>query len=166
MINLVGFINYSIDKQGRVWSHTSSQYMKSQKDKDGYRVVSLVGRGGKRKSLKVHRLLAQTFIPNPENKPCVNHIDGDKANNTLSNLEWCTVQENVQHAYDEGLQEGIKGERNANSKLTEIDVLFIRHWHNKFRLIDIAEAFNVSESLIQKVVYRKCWVHVGGTLND
>lgn len=74
----------------------------------------------KSKILKVHRLLAQAFIPNPENKPCINHIDGDKLNNDLSNLEWCTYSENIQHAFDTGLKgtsaELIEKIRKANSK--------------------------------------------------
>jgi hypothetical protein len=56
------------------------------------------------KKVYLHRILAELFIPNPENKPCVNHKDGVKYNNSLSNLEWCTYQENNNHAFDTGLQ--------------------------------------------------------------
>ena len=73
----------------------------------GYIRVELwcAGRG---KKYQLHRLLAEAFIPNPENKPQVNHIDGDKRNNNLSNLEWCTQYENQIHAYKIGLQRGHK----------------------------------------------------------
>ena len=63
----------------------------------GYRVVSLM-KDGKKKDYKVHRLLAQAFIPNPNNYRCINHIDGNKLNNSLDNLEWCTHGQNTAHA--------------------------------------------------------------------
>ena len=58
---------------------------------------------GKRKNLKLHRLVAKAFIPNPENKPCINHIDGNKLNNCVNNLEWCTHAENMTHASNTNL---------------------------------------------------------------
>jgi hypothetical protein len=62
-------------------------------------------------------LVAECFIPNPEKKDIVNHKDGNKTNNKVSNLEWCTNLENVQHAFDIGLNKGIEGEKHNSSKL-------------------------------------------------
>lgn len=68
-----------------------------------YFIVTLVNDEGKRKNCFIHRLMAETFIPNPNNKPQVNHIDGNKQNNQLSNLEWVSEAENAQHAIRTGL---------------------------------------------------------------
>ena len=68
-------------------------------DKDGYLRVGLIHKTGKQKSVQVHRLIAKVFIPNPENKPCVNHKNGKKDDNRVENLEWVTVSENTKHAF-------------------------------------------------------------------
>lgn len=73
-----------------------------QRSRHGYYMVDLCT-NGKRFNASVHRLVAEAFIPNPDNKPCVNHIDGDKANNCVDNLEWCTHSENQLHAYKNNL---------------------------------------------------------------
>jgi hypothetical protein len=70
----------------------------------GYATITL-RKNGVSKVCSIHRLLAEAFIDNPDNKPCVNHIDGNKANNDLSNLEWCTHLENMRHAFNTGLVE-------------------------------------------------------------
>lgn len=77
---------------------------KCRSSREGYRLVTL-----KRKTpyyrettAKIHRLVAEAFIPNPKNKPCVNHIDSNKSNNSLQNLEWCTKKENTIHATNAG----------------------------------------------------------------
>lgn len=72
-----------------------------------YKVINLKLEG-KYKTHYVHRLVAETFIPNPNNKPIVNHIDGNKLNNNVNNLEWCTKQENERHAWKKGLKEKIR----------------------------------------------------------
>lgn len=71
--------------------------------KDNYWIVTLYTKEGKRVKRSMHRLLMETFVPNPSNKEHVNHIDGNKSNNTLTNLEWATPKENAQHAHDTGL---------------------------------------------------------------
>lgn len=111
-IEIQGFPNYRINKQGQVFSNykyktnipcDTWREVKPVLDKGvGYYLVTLVNQG-KRSNKHIHRLLATHFIPNPFNKPQVNHIDGNKQNNALSNLEWVTSQENSRHAVDMGL---------------------------------------------------------------
>jgi len=98
------FSGYTIREGGVVTSRFGRE-IKAQKSSSGYLRVELWQNGIGKKYL-VHRLLAQAFIPNPDEKPQVNHIDGDKRNNALSNLEWVTQSENQKHAYETGLQKG------------------------------------------------------------
>ena len=84
------FPNYEISNYGNVRNNT--KIVKAVPNKHGYNVVVLCN--GIRKSVNIHRLVAAAFIPNPDNKPCVDHIDGDRANNHADNLRWVTVKEN------------------------------------------------------------------------
>ena len=102
MEEIKNYENYLIDVNGDIWSYHKNRLLKPSICYYGYKNVCLIKRGVK-KSFKVHRLIAINFIPNPENKPCVNHIDGNKINNSISNLEWCTHKENSRHAWDNGL---------------------------------------------------------------
>lgn len=90
---------------GQVWSKRSNKVLKQTLHKNGYLTVAtkIGGSQGKSYCFRVHRLVAEAFISNPNNKEEVNHIDGNKTNNTLSNLEWVTRSENIQHAWDSGL---------------------------------------------------------------
>ena len=88
---------------------------------DGYHTVNMNGL-----TKRVHRVVAECFIGNPEGKRTVNHKDGDKSNNGVSNLEWATHSENTQHAYDNDLNWAHKGTENPNSKLSPAEVEYIR----------------------------------------
>lgn len=81
--------------------------------------------GNVKRIFTVHRLVAKAFLPNPEGKPCVNHKDLDRANNNLTNLEWCTYKENIQHAAGMGVLRSKKGVESNLSKYTEEDVIAI-----------------------------------------
>lgn len=95
---------YTVYENGIVYSNLSDKYLKPNITKTGYHQVSLRSPSGIIRTT-VHRLVASCFIPNPQNKPQVNHVDGDKSNNTIDNLEWCTALENNKHARINGLND-------------------------------------------------------------
>jgi hypothetical protein len=113
------------------------------------------------KGIGVHRLVAMTFIPNPDNKPEVNHIDGNASNNNVENLEWCTQSENQLHAYAILNRKKMNGEHNGMAKLTWEQVDYIRnkkkeggrYWGRN----EIAKQFNVTTGTIKDIVNNKIW---------
>lgn len=136
--------------------------MKPALDGSGYLRTMLVNDLGKTETIKVHRLIAKTFIPNPENKSDVNHINGIKTDNSIINLEWSTRKENVQHAHKNLTWNKAKGESIAQSKLTEKEVIEIR---SKFKprvytRIKLSKEYNVSEACIKDILYKRSWNHI------
>ena len=118
---------------------------------DGYLKVRLQ-KGAKDVTRRVHTLVAQAFIPNPNCYNTVNHKDGDKTNNNVENLEWADRSQQMIHAYKNGLKKPIKGSKNSQAKLTDDDVRYIRS-HYKYRstefgTVALSKKFNVSNSVI------------------
>ena len=125
----------------------------------GYQCVNLY-KNGKRTTCKIHRLVSFEFIENTLNKPQVNHIDGNKINNHVDNLEWCTCSENLKHAYKTGLKKftgKIYGEKNGRSKLTQKQVDQIRELKGLKTQKQISKMFNISQSTISCIHTGKNW---------
>jgi hypothetical protein len=106
---------YEISENGDLWSEYTKRFLSKRKDSYGY-LTACLSKNKIIKEYKIHRLVALSFIHNPENKPQVNHIDGNKLNNDISNLEWCTAKENSIHAYMIGLS---KQNKSATNKLNK-----------------------------------------------
>jgi len=127
----------------------------------GYACVQL-SKNGRVHGKMVHRLVADAFLPKTKDKNQVNHIDGNKINNKLQNLEWCTAKENTDHAIKIGLKVSKKGEGSTCCKLSEADVIRIRELYGtgKYRQGALAEEFGVSRSNINNIVNRYTWTHI------
>lgn len=141
----------------------------------GYPTV-FISINGERKLKLIHRLLAIAFIPNPHNKPQVNHINGDKKDNRLENLEWCTNKENVEHAFKTGLRKPStkkknkrmfeqktnpkRGEENSKSLLTSKEVAFIKGKRYLLTYQFLANVFGVSRHCIKDIMIGKTWGHL------
>lgn len=130
----------------------------------GYRVLKTSDAKGKQVTLLVHRVLCLTFIPNPQGKQFVNHIDGDRLNNSLDNLEWCTPSENIQHAHDAGRFPPShigKGEKCPRARLKNADVLDIRRRLGDGETIAaLAAEYGVGKSTISNIKQKNTWVHI------
>ena len=156
-----GYEDYEVDTNGRVWSFKSG--IKTEKKlsfrANGYLSVGL-STNGKFKNCLVHRLIMLTFCG--ESNLQVNHIDGDKTNNNLTNLEYCTASENIRHAFKTGLNKS-KGEGNTNSKLTEKDVIGIKTaLLAPYRGInvDLGRKYGVKNVTISSIRSGRSWKHV------
>lgn len=159
------FSTYEVSNFGRVrsWNKLVNYeplIMRTKVDKGGYVTISTMYNDfGQVKTTKVHRLVAITFIPNPDNKPQVNHIDGNKTNNCVENLEWVTHKENFIHATSNGLRP--IGEEHGRHKLTWDDVNYIRSVYikgsNVFGTNALAKTFGVTPRLITLIMRNEIW---------
>ena len=158
-----GFDRYEVSEMGEVRTTRRSmtgghepQVLKPNISKKGYVKYNLC-QNSKYKTLLGHRLVAEAFIPNPENKPCVDHINFDKSDNRAENLRWCTVTEN-NHATDRAGLRHAATNPNRAKKLTAEAVAEIRRLANEgVRTGLIAEEFDVAKSTIRLVVTGKSW---------
>lgn len=132
--------------------------LKPKLDKKGYLRIGLT-KNNKQKMHLIHRLVAETFVANPYGYKIINHIDGNKTNNHISNLEWCTQQHNIKHAYDNKLKKGVsaehKGSKNPKSKLTEEEVLLILE--NKKNGVHLKACYVLFKDKISLTGFEQIW---------
>ncbi len=156
---------HAVNCSGQVIRIKTRKQIQPHPNKKGYPVVCLKDK----KTKSIHRIVAECFLENPENKPQVNHLDGDKWNNHVSNLEWCTNKENFQHAIETGLlkDNGEKirkhqtGETNSFAKLKKSDVLKIYDLLISGKgVCAIAKDFGVNHSQISVIKSGKSWKHL------
>ena len=131
--------------------------LKQQKNKNGYLQVTLCVDNIKKVEY-VHRLVALTFLPNPNNLPTINHKDGVKTNNCVTNLEFATYCENNQHAYDTGLHG--KNEKHYLARLSKENVADIRRSGKCGTYAAIAEKYGVSKATVRDVLLGKTWKNI------
>ena len=176
--DIEGFDNYQISNLCRVKNVKFNRFVKPLLGKHGYVCVNLY-KDGKLKHLLLHRLLALAFIPNPENKPCIDHINTDRTDNRIENLRWATQKENhnnplslINHAnasrgrvvseeqkkrQSEKMKGRFKGVRKFSKKIIQLtlDGNFVREWDS---IKDAADSFGVSSSAIWNCLNGKCQV--------
>lgn len=126
----------------------------------GYKRVCVI-HNKQQKRTSVHRLVASYFILNAFNKPQVNHVNGIKHDNRAENLEWVSARENIVHAVKTGLNRGVRGEQQGQSKLTEDSIIKIKEMlSDGITQIEIAKKFGVHQMTISKINTGRLWRHV------
>jgi hypothetical protein len=145
---------YQISNLGKV-RNSKGKILKGSGGSTGYIHVVLV-KDKIRKTVDLHRITAISFLTNSENYNYVNHIDGNKLNNCVENLEWCTARQNTLHATLSGLKND-KGENSSNSKLTYNQVLEIKNLSSRLTNRELGKRFGVSGSYISLILNNRRW---------
>lgn len=166
--SILGFSRYEASNFGRVraLNYKNSGLIKILKpaESNGYLKTVLINDNGKYKSLSIHKIITLAFYGERMQGQEVNHKDGNKLNNSIINLEYCTRSDNVKHSYDNGLQSPMRGEDNASSKLTDKDVIMIkcakmkggRFWGRN----EIAKKLGISAGHVKDIANDKSWNHI------
>lgn len=156
-VKIKGFEDYEVDTEGNVFNKKGNKLKPVPRGQGKYSSVNLKLRPYNYPARYIHRLVAQAFIPNPENKYSVNHIDGNRLNNNVENLEWATGTEQNNHAFATGLK--LPGEGVGNSKLKNHEVLAIRK-DTKSKLRILAKKYGVCKATISMIRNRIMWKHL------
>lgn len=150
---------YTITSEGKVYSDNSGLMKTRNKPGTEYQIINFSTIDGKKKTFRLHRLVMLAFEPIKDSKNLeVNHKDGNKLNNKLSNLEWCTASENQRHAFNTGLQKARKGKSSNFSKLNENDIKTIFELRkNGLTQQQIANIVGCTRSNISYILNKKTW---------
>ena len=169
-INIANRVYY-VSNMGNV-KNSKGMLMSQRTSKDGYKLVRIwfprenpkVGqRKWKGKQILVHRLVAKAFIPDPNNLSDVNHINFNRVDNRVCNLEWISHTDNVKYSYKHDRHKGRQiGEKNSKARLTEEQVIDIRRKYDSGEMtqMELAKEYNVGWSTIHNIVFRLTWKHI------
>lgn len=159
MREIEGFSGYFVDRDGKIFSYKSGNKLELavQENADGYYVVNLFS-GGKYYHKRVNRLVAEAYIPNPNNLPVVHHKDDDRKNNSVDNLEWCTEFQNNRYKVERNRHSF--GTSHGMAELTEESVVEIYK-----RLLDgadlsICKDYGVSERTVSRIKSKQSWKYL------
>lgn len=150
--------DYYVRDNGTIYSKASNKILSPQLDKDGYEKIQMISTDEKRHRYSVHRIVLENFMPiESMEKLQVNHIDGNKRNNNLSNLEWVTCKENITHA----IENRLRAEINGGSKLTvdEVKEIYIRAKNGESN-ITLGKEFGVNPDQIGRIKNKKSWKNI------
>lgn len=147
---------YTINIKGEVTNKKTKRILKPTLTTNGYMRQYICGKG-----YQVHRLIAEHFIPNPNNYPEINHIDCNRINNSIENLEWVTRSINMKRKFERGENFIARGEKHGLTRFTNKQVLSIREqWENGKSIYRLSKDFQCSTSTISDIVKRKYWNHI------
>lgn len=151
------FENYLISNRGRVFNKKNKKFLKLQENAYGYYHICLSRK--KHYTKTIHRLVAETFLPNNDKSKQVNHIDCNKKNNNVNNLEWVTSSENLKHAHKNGLMNTPRGEKRWNAKLNWGKVSEIRqkYYCSDITQVELSKYYKVNQGLISRIINNKFW---------
>lgn len=150
------FPNYAVDAQGNVYNIKRGK-LKTQQTYHGYKYVQL-HKDGKTRVVQVHRLVAMAFIPNPENLPCVNHKDEDRANNNVENLEWCTHAYNNHYGVGRPMEKAIAARKRPVNQYS-MDGAFIATYESA---AEAARKTGVNQGNISRCCLKRKWFRSAG----
>ena len=156
-----GGITYLVYSNGDIYGPTGKK-IKPRENDDGYLVVTMGNKRIKRSTVFVHRIVAELFLPNPDNLPDVDHVKGERANPDVRSLEWVTHEENVRRAYERGSHIGrVTGERNPKARLTpEMVMEFRAEYKAGVTIQEIADKYGYPWNTIGNAVKGKTWSHL------
>lgn len=156
---------YEVSNYGEIRNAKTKKIRRKNITKTGYYFVNgSLGSRTKKITFRIHKAVAETFISNPSNFPVPNHKDGNKLNNNVNNLEWCTYSKNMQHAYDNNLISIPYGEDTHIAKLDNEAVKYIREhyvpYDKNFGTRALGRKFGVDHDTIRSVLNNETWTHV------